>query len=427
MPDITQDLAALDEGEVGADRLYRLWETNHWSATELDFTQDIQDWRTRLTDAQRQAFMWFAAQFLDGEEAVTVTLAPFMEPLHRYEDRVFLATQIADEARHHVFFDRFLCEVVGIGNDYATTLAAVRPELTYGYSMVFGELDRIADRLRRFPRDQPLLAQGIMLYHVLIEAMIAHTGQHFLREFCTAAEVLPGFRQGILAVARDESRHIAFGVRALRGLVADSEECRRSAIAMVNRMLPFSAGGFVPPNLDWTLFDHLGFSGRELYTFSIRSLRAKLPRVGIAPEEVLQLAKLGLGASPVEQVDRLMDLIEGGAISGRANPSPTETTMNALFAATRDTALFTQSGEQGSIQWVFPDLQPRYLELRGAEEPVVGTGFHPAPRLTMRCRADDWVRIATGRLGQPTALITRRLKLEGDLRFALRLPQILPV
>src|SRR5579875_389765 len=96
------------------DRLYRLWEEGNWSATTLDLSQDIVDWREKFTEQQRKVVLWNSSMFLDGEESVTVTLAPFMNAVTTYEDRIFLATQIADEARHHVFFDRYLREVCGI-------------------------------------------------------------------------------------------------------------------------------------------------------------------------------------------------------------------------------------------------------------------------------------------------------------------------
>jgi ribonucleotide reductase beta subunit family protein with ferritin-like domain len=86
---------------VERDRLYRLWEEGNWSAKSLNFTQDAIDWREKLTEKQRQAVLWSYAPFLDGEESVSVTLAPFVEAPPRPEDKIFLATQLADEARHY--------------------------------------------------------------------------------------------------------------------------------------------------------------------------------------------------------------------------------------------------------------------------------------------------------------------------------------
>lgn len=416
---------------IARDRLYRLWEEGHWSAKALDFTQDAIDWRERVTEQQRQAILWNYSMFLDGEESVTSTLAPFMEALTSYEDRVFLATQIADEARHHVFFDRFMREVMGIGqDDLASTLAATHPNLSWGYTQIFTELDRMADRLRRHPRDLPLLAQGFAIYHLTVEAMLAHTGQHYLRDYGSQHERFPGFAQGINFVARDESRHIAFGVQTLRELVTQHPECKAAAIAIFNRILPWAAGVFTPPAMDWGYITCLGYTPHEVFTFGLRSLETKMRRAGIEPGEVRELVKLGYADPPAQQAERVITLIEGGVLGTDAAPHPTEATLDTLFAATERLATWTQAGKPSApatIQWHFSDAAPRYLELGGVIGPRMGSGQADQPTLTLRATAADWVRIATGRLSQPQAVLSRRLRITGDWGLALRLPQILPV
>ena len=136
--------------------------------------------------------------------------------VERPEEKVFLATQIADEARHQVFFDRFLRETCGMGHDMSSTLQSVRPDLSWGYLQVFAELERICARLRQRPRDKVLLTQRIVLYHLVIEGMLAHTGLHFLSDFAKRNQILPGFTAGMKQVIRDESHHIAFGIQILR-------------------------------------------------------------------------------------------------------------------------------------------------------------------------------------------------------------------
>lgn len=80
-----------------------------------------------------------------------------------------------------------------------------------------------------------------------------------------------------------------------------------------------------------------------------------------------------------------------------------------------------------TIQWIFEEAEPRYLELKPEETPQVGTGKHAHPRLTLHCSAADWIRISGGRLNQQRAVLTRRLRPSGDLKLLLQLPRILPV
>lgn len=415
---------------VEKDRLYRLWEEGNWSAKGIDFTQDRLDWRERMTEEAREATLWNCALFLDGEESVTVTLAPFMAALSRYEDRIFLGTQIADEGRHHVFFDRFLREVVGIGSDFASTLDATRPKLTWGYTQVFTELDRVADQIRRQPNNKALLAQGITIYHLVVESMLAHTGQHFLREYTSTHQIFPGFLQGVKLIARDESRHIAFGIQVLRELVTTRPECKAAAIAMLNKVLPWAAGVFTPPNIDWHYIECLGYTPQEVFAFALRSIETKLRRAGIEPTEVLGLVKLGVTLPIAQQAQRAVTLVEGAVVGTTYDPRISEPLMDALFASTLDVARWTQTkqaGQTGTIQWIFEGAAPRFLELGAPDGPRIGVGETSAPRLTLRCTAADWVRIAGGRLNQRFAVLNRRLRVAGDWSLALRLPQILPM
>jgi hypothetical protein len=126
---------------ISYDRLYRLWEENNWSATDIDFTVDKEHWHSRLDETQRKSALWNYSMFLVGEEAVARTLTPILDAAPGYPETIFLTTQIVDEARHHVFFDRFMREVVGIGRDTASTLEEMEPYLTWGFKSVFAELD----------------------------------------------------------------------------------------------------------------------------------------------------------------------------------------------------------------------------------------------------------------------------------------------
>ncbi|HZO73532.1 MAG TPA: ribonucleotide-diphosphate reductase subunit beta [Ktedonobacteraceae bacterium] len=414
---------------VERDRLYRLWEENNWSAKDLDFSRDAQDWQKRHTEQQQRAILWNCAMFLDGEESVTVTLAPFLNAAPRYEDRIYLATQIADEARHHVFFDRFLREVCHIGQDYRSTLSVTHPYLPWGYKQVFTELDRVSDRLRLKPDSLPLLAQGVAIYHLVVEGMLAHTGQHYLRDYASRTGLFPGFKEGINMVARDESRHIAFGMQLLRELVTSDAACRAAAIEMLDLVLPWAAGVFMPPACDWNYVTCLGYSPQEVFAFGLRSIETKLRRAGIEPSEVKALVKIGYADSPMEQADRLVSMIEGHIIGTDEEPCVNEKSMDALFASVANVADWTRARHPRTpctIQWVFDEAEPRYLELRPGETPQVGTGKCAQARLTLYCSAADWIRIVTGQLKQQRALFTRRLRPSGDIKLLLRLPHILP-
>jgi hypothetical protein len=423
--ELEQDIDRSSGAHVDLVRLYRLWEENSWSAYGIDFTQDALDWRKRLTPLQRRAAHWNYALFLHGEEAVARTLAPFVGALWTQEQRVFITTQIVDEARHHVFFSRFMREVVGDGLDMASTLDLAKPELTWGFRKVFAELDRVTDRLRYRQRDRALLAQSILLYHLIVEGALAHPGQRFIRGYLAQQGILPGFASGMAKIARDESRHMAFGMQVLKELIAQSVVNRRATLAMLNKVLPWMISVFVPPNFDEDYVRCFGYALEDVYAFGLRSIEVKLARIGIPPARVRGLVQVAVDQPPADQAHRAVTLLRAGVLGVAAPLRLDHEIMGLLFDGLERVVNMGRIGDlPGAIQWEFNDAAPWYLVARDGQA-AVHEGRVPGPALTIRCSAADWARIAGDKMDARWALVTRRLRLSGDPRLALRLPALL--
>src|SRR2546421_10948208 len=160
--------------------LYRRWESQQWAVSDLDFGPDRANW-LGSTDFEKESTLWGRRLFFTGEERVTATLAPFVWAAPTPEIEVFLSTQMVDEARHTVFFQRWWHEVVGTkAKDMTTLLKEIRPEANEGYNILFYEkLPATAQRLASNPKDFDAFVEGVTLYHIVIEATIALTGQRF--------------------------------------------------------------------------------------------------------------------------------------------------------------------------------------------------------------------------------------------------------
>src|SRR5688500_9039683 len=124
--------------QVSYADLYARWERGNWRALEIDLTEDRRQWHEVMTEHERRAALWSYAMFFHGEDAVADDLAPFIDAAPREEQKYFLATQQADEARHAVFFNRFMHEVVERGDGtIAGALESTRPALTWGCVTTF--------------------------------------------------------------------------------------------------------------------------------------------------------------------------------------------------------------------------------------------------------------------------------------------------
>ena len=136
--------------------LYELWERQQWATQDLDFSQDRVDWHERFSTEERYTRMYGLSAFFIGEQRVTDELGPIMRAAPTEEMRIFLSTQIADEARHVQFFNRFYDEVGVLegADDLAARLARVQRNLNPEFAELFdGMLKSRVDRLAAEPED----------------------------------------------------------------------------------------------------------------------------------------------------------------------------------------------------------------------------------------------------------------------------------
>ena len=262
--------------------LYRRWESQQWAVSDLDFSLGRQDW-LESSDQDRKATLWSHRLFFNGEERVTATLAPFVWAAPTPEIEVFLSTQMVDEARHTVFFERWWREVCGTSaKDMAELLVEIRPEANEGYNTLFYDrLPSTAQRLASNPKDFDAFVEGVTLYHIVIEATIALTGQRFELEAMREQGLTDrGFYQGFTAVARDESRHVNFGIKVLQDAVR--EDAQRYAPIIQKTLvecLPLISGTLDPP--DPRFVTDYGHTESEIVQYAIDSLNKRLRAIGI--------------------------------------------------------------------------------------------------------------------------------------------------
>jgi ribonucleoside-diphosphate reductase beta chain len=280
-------LESADRGEANLltyGELYALWERQQWSVHALDFSQDRVDWHERIDAEERFARMYGLSSFFIGEQRVTAELGPMMRAAPSEEMRIFLSTQIADEARHVAFFDRFYSEVGvleadGLDERLAETSEHLNPE----FGTLFDELlKRRVDRLAVEPEDREALVEAVTIYHMVIEGMLALTGQHFIIDYNEREGTLPGFVEGFTNVARDEHRHVAFGARFLREMAREGPRYVTAIQRTLGEVAPIAEGvlkpKWAPDDEDVELF---GISIAETRAFALKALERRMKVIGL--------------------------------------------------------------------------------------------------------------------------------------------------
>ena len=190
-----------------------------WNPAAIDLEPDARAWPA-LPAERRDRLTALLAGFCVAEDAVAETLTPFAQAAREAElpsQESLMAwvffLQRRDEQRHARFFDRVGEEVMGLaGESPEERRAAAREHVPSAFLELFEE--RLPAMAGELAAGKTGLDRGVSLYHMLLEGVVFDAGQKALLDDLED-DALPGIREGIERVARDERWHVGFGLRCL--------------------------------------------------------------------------------------------------------------------------------------------------------------------------------------------------------------------
>ena len=283
-PGLIESADRADANLLSYGELYRLWERQQWRTQDIDFSQDRIDWHERIPDEERFQRMYGLSSFFIGEQRVAEELGPMMRACPDEEMRIFVATQLADEARHTVFFARFFKEVLEIDKTrLEDTLENIQQYMNKHLQYILiDSLSDVAERIRQEPTNLAHLIEGITLYHVIVEGTMALAGQRGILEFYRQNNLFPAFRGGFTAVARDESRHVVFGVKFLREMIQRDAANARVVKAAIDKYAQVAFTALTPA--DENIPDILAMQQDPWVSprYALDSLRKKIKVIGLS-------------------------------------------------------------------------------------------------------------------------------------------------
>ncbi len=219
---VPQDISYNWEYETTRRQLMRLYENakrDQWNSTErLDWSIDVDPeselipdqslgiWGTPMWDKltprevarlRREEMAWQLSQFLHGEQGALLVTAQIVDSVPWYEAKQYGATQVMDEARHVEVYRCYL-----------------QDKLQHSYP-VNDQLKKLLDTILADSRwDFKLLGMQILIEGLALAAFTV------MRDTVTC----PLLRELTAGVIEDESRHVAYGVLALREYMRDLNE-----------------------------------------------------------------------------------------------------------------------------------------------------------------------------------------------------------
>jgi hypothetical protein len=263
----------------------------------------------------------------------------------------------------------------------------------------------------------------VTLYHFVVEASLAQTGQHMILSYLEERDMLPAFRAGMRNIATDEQRHIAFGVKLLADLSAADEHVPHAVAQLLREVLPYTSQVLMPPDWDERYLSCFGYTFDRIGVEGVISLRTKLSSAGLPIERLPGAPVVPANLTPLEVTRRGRMLAQAGITGVREGPSRRDPQTVALLFDMLARSLAPR-GLAGAfiVQWEFsdPDIQTWHIAL-AADAAFARPGAAPSPDVRLRLRYQDFVDIVGGRLELRRALLRGRLRARGSPRALVRM------
>ncbi len=256
-----------------------------WDPRSIDFTQDIIDWQG-LNETEKETILSLTSLFQAGEEGVTLDLLPLIMAVAQeghIEEEMFLTTFLWEEAKHTEFFRRFLDEVAHDRSDLHRYHSASYHKIFYE------ELPQTMHALLT-DRSPEALLRAAVTYNMIVEGVLAETGYHAYFGMLERNNLMPGLRQGVGYIKRDESRHIAYGVFLISRLVAQDKSLWSVVEERMNELLPYAMGVVQDPDAEPVPpgEEAFGFTTEESVAFATSQFQKRMTRIARAREQTLE-------------------------------------------------------------------------------------------------------------------------------------------
>jgi ribonucleoside-diphosphate reductase beta chain len=207
--------------------MYRAAIKNTWTVEEVDFSTDVRDLQSKMTEAERHLIHRLVAFFATGDSIVANNLVlNLYRHINAPEARMYLSRQLYEEALHVQFYLTLLDTYVPDQEARQRAFAAVEtiPSIQRKAAFCLRWLDSTADLNRletRAQRKQFLL--NLICFAGCVEGLFffgAFAYVYFLR----SRGLLHGLAAGTNWVFRDESAHMAFAFETVKTIVREEPD-----------------------------------------------------------------------------------------------------------------------------------------------------------------------------------------------------------
>ena len=209
--------------------LYEFYTTstqkNHWSVTEVNFSQDKEHLRRRLNTSQQRLVSRLVAFFATGDNIVANNLVlNLYKHVNSPEARQYYSRQLFEESVHVDFYLKLVEAYIEDESERAAAFKAVDqiPSIKMKSDFMHKWIQKLVDMNRiENDDDKRTFLMGLICFACAVEGLFfmgAFAYVYFLR----SKGLLPGLAEGTDWVFRDESMHMRFAF-AIIAIIREEE------------------------------------------------------------------------------------------------------------------------------------------------------------------------------------------------------------
>lgn len=199
--------------------MYKNGIKNTWTVDEVDFSTDLVDLHSKMTESEKHLIRRLVAFFATGDSIVGNNLVlNLYKHVNSPEGRMYLSRQLYEEALHVQFYLTLLDNYIPNPDERAEAFAAVdnipsiKKKADFCYKWIdsineLHELKTIEDR-RRF-------LMNLICFATCVEGLFFYAAFAYVY-FLRSKGLLAGLASGTNWVFRDESMHMAFAIEVVK-------------------------------------------------------------------------------------------------------------------------------------------------------------------------------------------------------------------
>ena len=258
---------------------------NTWTVDEVDFTSDVTDLHSKLTEAEKFLISRLVAFFATGDSIVGNNLVlNLYTHVNSPEARLYLSRQLYEEALHVQFYLTLLDTYIPDEKERAKAFSAIHniPSIKNKAEFSFKWMDSINDLKRlETKEDRRKFLMNLLCFATSVEGLFffaAFAYVYYLR----SKGLLNGLASGTNWVFRDESAHIDFAFKVFETAIEEEPDLFDQRMKdMVVAMMEDAINCELVFSQDFLSGGIAGLSQRDMKTYLQFIADQRLTRLGI--------------------------------------------------------------------------------------------------------------------------------------------------